>query len=192
VPNIPEHLICMFCKHDCIDEPATNTRVRRRNNLKKVACDEQLASCNRALSFGEQPMTKDRKPITKTPSTPTHEDEVCHCHCSTMFCVSATQGTCRAGLVATVQQMDKDGICKCDVCLCPRAKACKVRLLSLFTRIMSIVAHLHSAFSSCRKRVCKRLACDLPNALTPKNLRASPRVELHHSVVLQRHRMRRK
>jgi hypothetical protein len=89
----------MFCKHDSIDEPAMNTHAHwRRINLKKVACDEQLASCNQALSFGEQPVTKDGKPITKTPPTPTYEDEVWHCHCSTMCCVSATQGTSLSGL----------------------------------------------------------------------------------------------
>ena len=57
LPNIPEHRICMFCKHPNIDEPSTNLHVRRRNNLKKIAYDEQIGSYNRSLSLGEPPVT---------------------------------------------------------------------------------------------------------------------------------------
>jgi hypothetical protein len=132
LPTIPEHQVCIFCKHGSIDEPATNLHIRRRNNLKKVAYDEQLASYNQALSRGVPPLTKEGNPLTKAPPTPTYEDEVYHCHCSTMYCVSATQGTCQSCLDATVQQLDKDGICQCEVCLCLCKKAYKVRLMLLF------------------------------------------------------------
>ena len=139
LPTIPEHLVCIFCKHESIDEPATNLHIRRRNNLKRVGYDEQLAAYNLALSNGVPPLTKEGKAMTKSPPTPTYEDEVCHCHCSTTFCVSGTQGNCKLCLNANAQQLDKDGICQCKVCLCPCAKACKVRLMLLL--FISIIAN---------------------------------------------------
>jgi hypothetical protein len=50
--TLQEHQFCIFCKHDSIDEPATNLHVRRQNNLKKLLVMSNLLPTIKLQAWG--------------------------------------------------------------------------------------------------------------------------------------------
>ena len=131
--------ICVFCKHQFVDEPIENKKVFE-NNRKKEEVIENLKRQLEEFKDGKRqtpPTGPNGRTITNTSQLPRikREDLIFHCHCFQMRC--ATEGT-DIGSLCELKCCDsttgerfpwkmENGLkkCSCPVCLCTCRKAYK-------------------------------------------------------------------
>jgi hypothetical protein len=121
LPSIEAHRTCLFCGHECIDEPNHNKLVLEENLKREADYEEKENAYHAALTMGTNPKT------TRKPNRPTAKFQIYQCHCGEIGCVDCNGKNCPIQCIdsRTGKHYGQDpvtGRCLCPICGCP----CKV------------------------------------------------------------------
>jgi hypothetical protein len=127
IPSIEAHRTCLFCGHECVDEPNHNKLVLEENLKREIEYEDKENAYHRALTTGSDPKT------TRKPSRPTAKFQIYQCHCGEIGCVDSEGKNCPILCIdpKTEKHYGRDlvtGRCLCPICSCGCKVSYRVRM----------------------------------------------------------------